>query len=178
MCSEPALLNQLIHLCVYPKSFSATLFVAMEPESLSLLCPIPARTQFSWDIKSVPWTDGNGDQLPYAKSFRRCGQCHDNLHNGNSTKIDKINRSILQLSNLYGRAKDPSKTLKMMFYPHWIELNSSFHTVTNAILYPLSRLFTVNFSRFSQHASAKMNFTTIMDRNPMPIFLNSTRLQV
>ena len=67
---------------------------------------IPSRPRFSWDIKSVPWTDGKGDQHEYYKSVNRWVSFQDNLPDSNSNKIDSKNRGIVLQSNLYGRAKD------------------------------------------------------------------------
>lgn len=64
------------------------------------------RPRFTWDIKSVPWTDGKGGQLQYAKYVRRWSAFHDNLDETNSNKIKKKNRGIVLLSNLYLHALD------------------------------------------------------------------------
>ena len=67
---------------------------------------LPSRPRFSWDIKAVPWTDGKGDQLEYAKAVKKWCAFHDKHHDSNSNKISLINRGIVLQSHLYGRAKD------------------------------------------------------------------------
>ena len=66
---------------------------------------LPKRPRFSWDIRSVPWTDGKGDQEEYVNAVRSWSSFHNKLPDSNSNKIPKSLRGIMLHSNLYGRAK-------------------------------------------------------------------------
>lgn len=44
--------------------------------------------------------------MEYAKAVKMWCAFHDNLPDGNSNKISKLDRGIVLQSNFYGRAKD------------------------------------------------------------------------
>ena len=67
---------------------------------------LPNRPKFSWDIRSVPWTDGKGNQEDYKTSVDLWSAFHDALPNTNSNKIPAALRGIMLQSNLFGRAKE------------------------------------------------------------------------
>ena len=66
----------------------------------------PSRPKFSWDIKSAPWTDGEGDQTEYKNQVELWKQFHDKLKDNNSHKIPENLQGIVLKSQLFGRAKD------------------------------------------------------------------------
>ena len=72
---------------------------------------LPKRPRFSWDIRSVPWTDGKGDQAEYVAAVKSWSSFHDKLPDSNSNKIPQELRGIMLQSHLYGRAKDLCKDL-------------------------------------------------------------------
>ena len=72
---------------------------------------LPKRPRFSWDIRSVPWTDGKGDQEEYVNAVRSWSSFHNKLPDSNSNKIPKSLRGIMLHSHLYGRAKDLCKEI-------------------------------------------------------------------
>ncbi len=72
---------------------------------------LPSRPKFSWDIQSVPWTDGKGDQEPYASSVSLWKAFHDKLPDNNASKIPSALQGIMLQSQLYGRALDLSKKI-------------------------------------------------------------------
>lgn len=67
---------------------------------------LPSRSTFSCDIKSVPWTDGCGDQQDYEREVDNSCAFLDVLPNASSNKMFKLNRGIVLQSNIYGRAHD------------------------------------------------------------------------
>ena len=73
---------------------------------------VPSRPRFSWDLKTVPWTDGRGDQREYVEAVALWEQFHDNLPSTSASRIDKKNRGIVLLSNLYGRARSLTLPIK------------------------------------------------------------------
>lgn len=77
----------------------------MGPDRSSVV-PVPPRPRFSWDINFVPWTDRQGDQQEYARAVKKRSAFHNNLADGDSNKIRKVNRGTVLQANLYGRAKD------------------------------------------------------------------------
>lgn len=84
----------------------------MGPEGYLSFSSTSSRSRFSSGIKSVFWSDRNRDRLLYVKAVCRCCQFHDNLPDGNHNKIDKKNRRIFSLSDLYGCAKAVSGGIK------------------------------------------------------------------
>eukprot|EP00171_Calliarthron_tuberculosum_P017605 IDg17605t1 len=72
---------------------------------------LPKRPRFSWDIKTVPWTEGKGNQEDYATSVALWSQFHNKLPNQNSNKIPADLRGIMLQSQLYGRARDLCKKI-------------------------------------------------------------------
>lgn len=72
---------------------------------------LPKRPKFSWDIKSVPWTDGRGNQEEYANSVALWSAFHEKLPNNNSNKIPSELRGIMLQSQLFGRARDLVKKI-------------------------------------------------------------------
>lgn len=71
----------------------------------ALVNDLPARPRFSWDTRNAPWTDGVGDQEPYANAVRRWSAYHDTLPDSNGNKVLKASRGMILHSQLYGRAK-------------------------------------------------------------------------
>ena len=67
---------------------------------------LPKRPRFSWDIRSVPWTDGKGNQAEYVDAVKSWSSFQDKLPDSNSKKIPIVLRGIMLQSHLYGRAKD------------------------------------------------------------------------
>ncbi len=72
---------------------------------------VPSRPKCSWDIRSVPWTDGAGDQEQYACSVALWRAFHDKLPESNTRKIPYALQGIMLQSQLYGRALDLSKKI-------------------------------------------------------------------
>lgn len=83
-----------------------------EPSAKSSGMSLPSRPRFSWDMKSVPWTDGKGPQDEYAEAVLEWCNFHDLLPATNSNKLDKILRGSILKSQCYGRAKDLVKSVK------------------------------------------------------------------
>lgn len=80
----------------------------MGPESSNNL---PSRPRFSWDIRTVPWTDGRGNQEQYAEAVSLWEAFQDTLADSNSNKVAKAARGIMLQSQLYGRARDLCKAI-------------------------------------------------------------------
>ena len=78
---------------------------------MSHIAHLPHRPKFSWDTKNCPWTDGVGNQEPYAHAVKQWSLFHDGLADNNSNKINKQLRGIVLEGNLYGRAKDLAKSI-------------------------------------------------------------------
>ena len=72
---------------------------------------LPNRPRFSWDVRSVPWTDGKGKQDDYADAVELWSAFHDALPGKNSNKIPAELRGIMLQANLFGRAKDLAKKI-------------------------------------------------------------------
>ena len=70
---------------------------------------LPKRPLFSWDIRSVTWTDGQGNQEDYVSAVRSWTAFQGKLPDSNSKKIPKSLRGIMLHSHLYGSAKDICK---------------------------------------------------------------------
>ena len=81
--------------------------IVMSPPNAS--SSLPSRPRFSWDMKSVPWTDGKGSQEEYACAVMLWSALHDKLPDSNNNKIPKELRGIMLQSQLYGRAKEICK---------------------------------------------------------------------
>lgn len=79
----------------------------MGPDSSNL----PSRPRFSWDLKTVPWTDGKGNQEDYASSVSLWTAFHNKLPDTNSNKIPDELRGIMLQSQLFGRARDLCKKI-------------------------------------------------------------------
>lgn len=75
----------------------------MGPEYDTSNTPL-SRLRFSWDIRSVPWMDGNGDQFGYFKAVGSWGMFHYNIPYNNKKKIIKNNRGITLLTHAFLRA--------------------------------------------------------------------------
>ena len=71
----------------------------------------PKRPKFSWEIRSVPWTDGRGDHAEHVDIVKSWWWFHDKLPDSNRYKIPNKLRGILLQSYLYGCAKDLCKDL-------------------------------------------------------------------
>ena len=88
------------------------LFKVMGPESNNL----PSRPRFSWDIRTVPWTDGRGNQEQYAEGVSLWQAFQDTLADSNSNKEAKAARGIMLQSQLFGRARDLCKAIQRKSY--------------------------------------------------------------
>lgn len=78
------------------------------PESTSL----PSRPRFSWDAKTVPWTDGKGIGSQYLSAVKLWKLFNDTLPDNSPNKIPKGLQGIILKSQLYGRASDLGSTIK------------------------------------------------------------------
>lgn len=67
---------------------------------------ILSRAFFSWNIRTVPWTDGKESQEPYNKSVRLWEEFHHKFPDAKSNKIPDDLRGIMLLSQIYGRAEN------------------------------------------------------------------------
>ena len=72
---------------------------------------LPKRPRFLWDIRSVLWTDGKGDQEDYINAVRTWSSFQYNHPDSNSNKIPWSLRGIMLHSHLYGRAEDLCKEI-------------------------------------------------------------------
>ena len=72
---------------------------------------LPKRPRFFWDIRSVTWTDGRGNQEDYVSAVQSWSAFHSKLHDSSSNKIPKSLWGIILLSHLYRRAKDLCKEI-------------------------------------------------------------------
>ena len=72
---------------------------------------LPSRPRFSWDIRNVPWTDGQGNQEEYANSVKLWMKFHERLRNANPSKIPSDLQGIMLQAQLYGRARDIVKKI-------------------------------------------------------------------
>ena len=72
---------------------------------------LPKRPRFSFDIRSVPWTDGRGNQEDYVSAVRSWSTFHAKLPDSNRNKVPKGLRVIVLQSHLYGWAKDLCKEI-------------------------------------------------------------------
>lgn len=88
---------------------SARLIVMSPDDGMNVL---PSRPHLSWDIKFVPCTADNGNELENVRAI--CNWCalHNNQPNSNLNKIMAENCGIVLLWNLYGRAKDLCDTIE------------------------------------------------------------------
>jgi len=74
---------------------------------------LPSRPKFTWDLKSVPWTDGRGDQEGFAKQVEKWAAFHDSLEDSNGNKIKKAQRGLVLHTQLYGRAADRARHMNI-----------------------------------------------------------------
>lgn len=81
----------------------------MGPESINAL---PTRPKFTWDLRSVPWTDGRRDQQGFSTEVKWCA-FHDTLKESNANKIEKSQRGLVLHTQLYGRAADLARHLSI-----------------------------------------------------------------
>lgn len=66
---------------------------------------LPSRPRISWKTRSAPWTDGVGNQEPYANAVRRWSVFHDTLPDCYGNKALKESHGMIIHSQLFGRAK-------------------------------------------------------------------------
>ena len=66
---------------------------------------------FSWDIRSVPRTDGRGNHEYYVCAVRSWSAFHAKLPDSNSNAIPKSLQGIILHFHLYGRAKGLCKEI-------------------------------------------------------------------
>ena len=78
---------------------------------MNTIYTLPSRPRFSWDMKSVPWTDGEGRQDDYADAVSLWSAFHDELPESNANKIPEKLRGIMLVSQLFGRAKEICKKI-------------------------------------------------------------------
>lgn len=67
---------------------------------------LPTTPKFTWDLKTVPWTDGRGDQEEFSNAVDKWAAFHDSFKDSNSNKIDKSQRRLIIHTQLFGRAAD------------------------------------------------------------------------
>ena len=79
----------------------------MSPDSKDL----PNCTRFSWDIRTVPWTEGKGSQEPYAAAVELWKLFYDTLPDSNANKLNATLHSIMLKSQLFSGAADLCKGL-------------------------------------------------------------------
>lgn len=72
---------------------------------------LPSRPRFAWDSKTVPWTDGKGDQEEYADSVSLWRAFHEKLPDNHGSKIPTELQGIMLQSQLFGRARDIVKLI-------------------------------------------------------------------
>ena len=72
---------------------------------------LPKQPRSSWDIHSVPCTDGKGNQAEYVDAVKIWPLFHYKLPDSNSSKIPICLPRIMLQSHLYGRAKHLCKDL-------------------------------------------------------------------
>ena len=111
------------------------------------------RPRSSWDLRSVPWTDGKGNQEGYVNAVNCWESFHDKLPSTNSIKIPSDLRGIVLHSHLYKRAKDLCKTfhfqkLKQKESPKYARL------FTKRMIYLLLVMIIVIFKNFCQQKEA------------------------
>lgn len=70
------------------------------------------RPQFSWDLKSTPWTAGRGDQEHYSNAVQHWAQLYDILPDSNSNKIFAKSCRIILPSNLHSCTWDLCADIK------------------------------------------------------------------
>lgn len=69
----------------------------MVPETSSISSSIHSRSLFSWDLKTVPWTDEKGPQDAYSDIFAEWCNFHDILPEKNADKLGyKLRGSFLK----------------------------------------------------------------------------------
>lgn len=64
----------------------------------------PSYPRLSWDRCNCPWTDGRGDQEPYATAVKVWSSYHEALSDANSNKISKTFRGYTLRAQLFDRA--------------------------------------------------------------------------
>lgn len=64
---------------------------------------VPIRPKFSWDNRSIPWTDVKGKQEGYSDAVEQWSDYYD-LHDINSNKIDVTVSGMCLRAQLYNRA--------------------------------------------------------------------------
>ena len=79
----------------------------MSPDAKDL----PNCTRFSWDIRTVPWTEGKGSQEPYAAAVELWKLFYDTLPDSNANKLNATLHSIMLKSQLFSGAADLCKGL-------------------------------------------------------------------
>ena len=73
----------------------------------------PSHFKFSWDMRNCPWTDGRGNQEPYATAVTMWSFYHDTLPNSNSKKIPKNLRCLTLRAQLFDRAVDLCRSIPL-----------------------------------------------------------------
>lgn len=61
---------------------------------------------FSWDMRTCTWTDGRGDEEPYASDVRPWCKSHDALPANNSNLVPPDRRGMTLNAYLYDSAAD------------------------------------------------------------------------
>ena len=72
---------------------------------------LPNRPRFSWDIRTVPWNHGKGNQVYYVYAVRNWGPFRNKLPKTNSNKIPEKLRGIMLHSHFYYRTIDLCKVI-------------------------------------------------------------------
>lgn len=72
---------------------------------------LPDRLRGSWDVETVPRTDGTGNLQEFLDSVNNLSEFHDELSDANANNIPKNLCGTVLLSHLYVRAQDLSMGL-------------------------------------------------------------------
>lgn len=118
----------------------------------SSLYELPKCPRFSWDIRTVPWTDGRGSHEDYVNAIRSWSSFHEKLPDSNNNKIPIGIRGIMLHSHLYVQAKDICKDIPFS----QIESSDGLELICKALHKrdPLSLISTV-YTDFKQLLSTK-----------------------
>lgn len=84
--------------------------LVMGPEEKHAL--LPTRARFTWDIKTVPWSDGVGDQTLYAQTVHHWLKFYNRLPKLNSNRIAKNNSGIVLLLHLFWNTATLCRTIR------------------------------------------------------------------
>lgn len=78
---------------------------------LATMSTTPSRPGLDWDSKSLPWTDGKGNQKMFNVAVEDWVEYHYSLPDTHTTKISKKMKGLILKSQLYGKAADMCSAL-------------------------------------------------------------------